>query len=474
MRYQERIYIQNDNSAVRNKDMLNVNMSSDICVFESPLFNLSGASKINCTGTTGTSYVITTATTIPLTFQFTGNTDTFTANTATFKFEIYKYTKALNSFVTPPVYQSGIISYSAISASSTTLQNIPVSGISLDGDYLVKGYYMYPACTDFMNRLGKTIDTLTYRGGTMYNLYEPKLDYYFIALKAAEKPQLANNGSNTIPANQLFQQVILPNAGETVITITTTYAGFFVLTLNGLVLAPNLDYTFTGNVITLSSATVFDDIITVIYTTAGGNNLVGDNILINTPVVSGVTDNQGGNKAYFNTSTGKYEIYTSVTPALNGDILVMLNGVTLASGIDFYQSSTNPKRIILEGDIILDDMITIVYFPQTNVVNNLNTNTPVVAWSIVTPPQLTNGYFSLEVSYNTEFSTYYHSGKTDYVVGQSIYTDTFIASGEVGTKLYYRVKNQKNYETLCGNIITTIAYSDVLPVTISTNKINTY
>jgi len=474
MRYQERIYIQNDNSAVRNKDILNVNMSSDMCIFESPLFNLSGASKIDCTGTTGTSYVVSTATTIPLIFQFTANTETFTANSATFKYEIYKFSPSINSFVTPPVYQSSVIDYSAISGTSSTTQNIPISGLSLDGDYLVKGYYVYPACTEFMNRLGKTIDTLTYKGGTMYNLYEPKLDYYFIAIKEAEKPQLVNNGNNNIPANQLFQQVIFPESGSTIVIITSTYAGFFVLTLNGVVLAPGIDFTYTGNVVTLSAETVTDDIITVIYTTAGGNNLVGDNILINSPIVSGTSDNQGSNKAYFDTSTGKYELYTSVSPAINGDILVMLNGATLANGVDYYQSISNPKRIILEGDLQLDDVITIVYFPQTNVVNNLNTNNPIVAWSIKTPPQLPNGYFSLEVSNNREFSSYYYSGHTDYVVNQPVYTDTFVASGQVGTKLYYRVKNQKNYKTLCGDIITSIVYSDILPVTISTNEINSY
>ena len=52
MRYQERIYIQNENSSVRNKDILNVSMSSDICVFEAPVFDVIGASKIDCTGTT--------------------------------------------------------------------------------------------------------------------------------------------------------------------------------------------------------------------------------------------------------------------------------------------------------------------------------------------------------------------------------------------------------------------------------------
>jgi hypothetical protein len=72
MRYQERIYIQNNNDAVRNKDILSFNMSSDMSIFEGPLFNVSGASKIDCTGITS-SYVISTAT-IPLTFVFTANT----------------------------------------------------------------------------------------------------------------------------------------------------------------------------------------------------------------------------------------------------------------------------------------------------------------------------------------------------------------------------------------------------------------
>ena len=36
------------------------------------------------------------------------------------------------------------------------------------------------------------------------------------------------------------------------------------MTLNGIVLAKNLDYIVTGNVVTLSAATVYEDIITVI------------------------------------------------------------------------------------------------------------------------------------------------------------------------------------------------------------------
>jgi hypothetical protein len=57
----------------------------------------------------------------------------------------------------------------------------------------------------------------------------------------------------------------------------------------------------------------------------------------------------------------------------------MLNGVTLANG-DYYQSISNPKRIILEGDLLIEDIITIVYYPTTTVINGLITSNPIVSW----------------------------------------------------------------------------------------------
>ena len=241
-----------------------------------------------------------------------------------------------------------------------------------------------------------------------------------------------------------------------------------------MVLAPNYDFTYSGSVVTLLSPTKITDVVTITYTTTGGNTLVGDNISITTPVVSGTTNNQGSNSSYFNTTTGKYEIYTVVTPATNGSIMVMLNGVTLASGVDYYQSSSNPKRIILEGDLRVGDLLTIVYFPSVTVINGLITSNPTVSWSINTPPQLINGIFTLEVSNYSSFSSITSSHSQNYVVGKTGYVDGFVASGAVGTNLYYRVKNQKKYVTLCGDILTDTAYSDIIPIVIQSNSINTY
>jgi hypothetical protein len=474
MRYQQLIYIQNENSAVRNSDILNVNMSSDICIFENPLFSVSGATKIDCTGSTGTTYVVTTATTIPLTFNFTGNVDTFTATSATFKYQIYKYNTIANIFSQPALYRSDTFVYSAFSGTNTITESVPISSLNLDGDYLIKGYYQFSACTDFLGRLGKTIDTLSFITGSEYGLYNSDLDYYFIAFKGADIPNLLQNGSNSPAANQLFQQIILPSSGQKEFIIDRNYAGAFIVTLNGLTLASNVDYTFTANTITLSADTVLGDIITVIYTTTGGNNLAGDVFQINSPIVSGVTDAQGSENIYYNSSTSKYEVYTTVSPADGGSIIFMLNGATLANGVDYYQSISNPKRIILEGYLMVGDVVTVVYFPSISAVNGLIVNIPTISWSINTTPQTPLGVFTLEVSTGTSFTSLYSSSSQPYVVNKTLYTDTFVASGTVGTKLYYRVKNEKNYQTLCGQIITDVVYSDIIPVVIQTNAINSY
>jgi hypothetical protein len=469
-------------------------MSSDICVFNAPLFNVSGATKINCTGSTsGGTYVISTASTIPLTFQFTGNTNSFLTTNATFKYEIYKYVDSINSFDRAPTYKSENIAYSAFSGTNTTIQDIAVSGLSLDGEFLIKGYYDFTICTDFVNRLGKNIDTLFYKSGDEYGIYDGNTDYYFKAIKQPDKPQFYVNGSNNQPSNTLQQQVILSktqapaysgNGSSTPGLIPQPpyrtfsingYTGSFVVTLNGLVLTRGEDYTFSGTMVTLNEDILPDDIITVLYTANGqGNALMTDNIFITKPTISGGTANENKNQYYFNTDFNKFEIFTSVQPSDSNSIMVMINGVTLANGVDFYQSSSNKKRIILEGDLVIGDVITIAYLPQAPVVNGVTTTNPLVSFSIATPPDKTNGLFTLEISDSIDFPTTVFTATTDYIVGVTAYGIPFSVTGKVGTELYYRVKNEKNYITFCGNSISAATYSDIIPINIQTNSINSY
>lgn len=487
MRYQERIYIQNNNGAVRNKDIFNVNMSSDMCIFNQPLFNVIGASKIDCTGsTTPTSYIISATTeTIPLTFEFTGNTDSFANNSSDFKFEVYKYDEKVSGFSTTAVYKSDYISYSAFSGTFETIQEIPSTSLGLDGEYLIKGYYKFPACTKYLNNLTKTIDTVNYIGGSQYGIYDKELDFHFIAINKAETPNFNSDPSNNLQPNSLSQNIILVSDNlednlntlidKRTVILPSTVNGDFIFTLNGLTLAKDLDFTVSGSVITLEENTEPGDIITITYTTTSNtNNLLGDSINIGSQIISGATDGQGSNIVYYNTDTNKYEVYTSVTPLDFNTVIVMVNGITIANGVDYYQSTSNKKRIILEGEIMVGDIITIVYFPVIGVAKGLNTNTPNITWSITTPPTKNNGLFTLEVGTDKDFTNMYYTGYTPYVLNEITYSQSFIASGTVGTQLFYRVKNEKNFETFCGDIITTTAYSEVIPIIIQTNAINSY
>lgn len=474
MRYQELIYLQTDVSGIRNKDILNVNMSSDFCSFDAPMFSVSGASKINCASASTSNYLVSSATTIPISFIFTGNLETFTATNATFKFEIYKFNKNAGFFTQPSVYKSDKYEYSSFSGTNEIYKEIPVKDLKLDGDYLIKGFYEFDVCTDFLKNLGKVVDTTVFLTGYEYGIYNKNLDFYFTAFSSADKPFLLTNSSTTPSSGSLFQQVILPDRDQTQIAITGAYNGDFILTLNGLVLSPPYDYTFTGNVITLAQPTVSGDIISIIYTTSNNNVLNSDYYNVSAPIISGSSGSEGSNNIFFNTTHSKYEVYMSIEPINGNNLIVMLNGVTLSNGLDYYQSISNNKRIILNGDLSFGDIVTVVYFPTTSTINGIFTPNPYVTWMINKPPQSNNGIFTLELSQDVNFSSLVSSSSQNYVIGQTIYSDLLTLSGSVGTTLYYRVKNDKIFENLCGETIIDSVYSDTIPIIIQTNAINSY
>jgi hypothetical protein len=506
MRYQERIYPQTNVSALRNKDINIFNTSSDICIFNAPTYYVSGATTLDCTvlsatSVSGYSHIISGETqTIPLNFVFTSNTATFTANTAIFNYKLFKYEENTNTFTAIPSYTSENITYTSLTNSATT-QLIPSTGLTLDNDYMIKGFFKFSACTEYMNKLGLVIDTSRYVGGTEYGIYNRNLDYYISVVQAAAPPIFNYNSSNSV-ANGALQQVYLPinyytiypginqldnnfNGEDTNIIYTqqdNTIIGIpieidtpFIITLNGLVLALNVDYTYSGGTIVYMNAPLVpEDIVTIIYTASAPNTIRNDIFEVDTAIPSGVTNTQGSYSVFFNTTTSKYELFMSSKPIDFSKVLVMINGVVLANGIDFYQSTSNPKRIILNGDLVFNDIITISYFPD-GVVGDITNQIPQASWSITPSPTKVNGYFTFQLATDINFTNIVYTSTTDYYVGIPFYSINYPLSGYTyGDRLFYRVKNDKNYKTICGNIINSYAYSDTIPITIATNTINSY
>ena len=446
--------------------------------------------------------------TIPFKFNFTANTQAFTANNATFNYKIYRYMPETGVFKLPAVYETKNINYTQISGltSTTFTQSIPVSGLSIDGDYLIKGFFEANACTDFLNRLGKKIDTTVNNQGSVNQVYEPTLDYYFVALRKADTPYFNYNTENLdlVPTGgiSLYQQVIIVDdtlvppypgipvsvypADPTVtlgppyfrtgstFALLTEYSGDVVITLNGLTLTKNLDYTLTGQTLTVLGPVTNGDIITIIYTRTANRPIIGEPIYVSSTIPSGTTNNQGSSKYYYNTSTQKYEIYINNTPFTASKIIVILNGITLVNDVDYYQSTTNSKRIILNGTIMVGDILTVIYYPTASLINGITTTNNYVSWYIENPPQSVNGTFYLEYSSDSGFSTYTTSDTILYVKDLTNYTGILTLTGSVGTNLYYRVKNVKDYVSICGDVISSTAYSETVKVQIQSNGINSY
>lgn len=480
MRYQEHIYIQNENNNVRNKDILNFNMSSDICIFNKTKFLVDGVGKIDCSTPIGNEYDYIYPDTNILNLEFNVDSGSTISMDSMIRFEVYKFDNDSRTFNSLPVYSTN---YEQLSVGETQkLLNLNLIDLDLDGEYIIKTNHKFNHCTGYLNKLNKIVDTSEFKVQTEYGIYDEEFDYYFMAMKQAEIPYFTQNYSNTPAIGVLTQHAIIPTSGQTEFVIQTGFEGSFILTLNGLTLTPNEDYLYLGdNLVRLSGETYEDDTITVFYSSNGGFAMVNDNFIILNDIQIGdettiVTDN-----SFYNTTTGKYEIFTNITPQNGGDIIVTLNGATLASGIDFYQSITNPKKIILEGYLSVGDIINIIYFPNTGVGKYVGTNNPYITWKVNTPPKNTDGEFIVEISDDENFLNPTYQGIVKYQVGVSHYVHSFELRGNIGTKLFYRVVNVKNYKKICDNtdnnivsIVSDTSYSEIVPIIITTNSINSY
>ena len=177
-------------------------------------------------------------------------------------------------------------------------------------------------------------------------------------------------------------------------------------------------------------------------------------------------------KVIYNTGTTKYEYWLDLPS--RGDVIITVNGQTLSNNIDYYVSSSDSRRIIFTDVLIVGDIINAYY---NSVVGNNLINYPSyqIGWKIP-PPKNNMGFFTVEVANygDTNFVTPIFSGITLYQTNNDNYFTNVVFSGNYGDKYIYRVKNQKNYYTVLGELIYTINYSDTIPLTINTNSLNNY
>jgi len=399
-----------------------------------------------------------------------------------FRYSIYKYKPSTNRFVKPLIYDNGWFDETDSVGGEYFPETIKVSDLKLDGDYMVKGFFESNVTTEYRSLLGDKVLVPNDIPKSQYTDFNPDTDGYFISCYSASTPYFSLGGD----INRLGSLIVMSFSADGTTNkfqIGNDIQGENIVALNGVTMARDLDYTVTttsGSGFTYTDMEflypiVSGDIISYVYVSDGGTHSFRNDII--TPkvaIVSGATDGQGSNDAYFNTTTGKYELYTTLLPVSPNNIYVSINGVILANNLDYYQSITNPRRIILEGDVIVGDVINLYYNSYVEVNGDIWFRDQPILWNIARPPQAVNGRFILQISDTESFATITQSATTNYVVGSNDYRDTVIFSGTVGQTYYYRVKNEKNYRTMCGDVIASEAYSEIVPAIVRTNSINSY
>ena len=456
------------------------NTFSGTCETSEEVFNLDFSGL-----TTGDTYVyvIDTQSDIILDCIFTANTISFNdISQSKFKYEVYKYNLNTKGFNSPAVYKSPSVNWVKLSATSATTLSIPINNLLIDGDYIIKGYYEYTAGTEMASLLNKALDTSVIKYGDNYGIYDSLNDYYMVVIRKPAIPKIRLGQVNNLAINAFSVNSFELIDGQTDVILPSAN-GDYIVSLNGLTLAVEYDYVLSGftdgavtiDTLKLLTPAVEGDLMTIAFSTNDvGSTLRVDTYDIQNTIPTGPSNNQGSNKVYYNTTTNKYELYTTMEPNINNNVAITLNGMMLANNIDYYQSTSNIYRLILEGNIIVGDIINIYYNSLTEVQGKISNPNPIVSWDIDPAPIDLSGKFTVELASDEAFTNIVNSVDVPYIIGVTGYSTKIKLIGGFGTQLYYRIKNYKKYKAIANDNITLTEYSDITPITVNTNATNNY
>lgn len=469
---QEPLYVNSD--FVINRIINNYKTSSDLCFFINPKIVIDNTEKISSGVTINSNEVnlIERGSSFSLNLNIIENNLIFD-NSATLNFNLFKRVKNEKIFSSTPIYKiNGLNNYDLNNYSSLTI-NMDYGKLLPDSEYLIKLSYNYHNCNYALKELNEVYST-SINDGIIYNQYNPDNDYYFILLNKPDKPNLVINTSQELSSGSLFSESTIIENNQQTVEIAENYSGAPIIVLNGLVLTEEQDYTINNNIIYFNGELYNGDLVNAIYTYASeGGGITNETFLIES-INSGSTNNHGLNKYYYNLDTNKYELFTNHIIDNFSGVIITLNGVVLVNGIDYFQSVTNKKRIILNGEIIPNDIINVFYTSVNKFSGNITNSSLNLIWELDNPIINENGKFLVLVSNDSSFTNIHYSKEIDYVEYESSFNDILNFTGEFGQNYYVKVVNYKQYETILNESLLLANESDTLKITINTNSFNSY
>jgi hypothetical protein len=293
----------------------------------------------------------------------------------------------------------------------------------------------------------------------------PETDWYFISLLEAEKP-LFNNSIAPAPRaiNSLRVVSVFTESGKTDYSVRGLSDP--IVSYNGSVLMKNVEYSAISSSQQSFIRLLFDpldkQVLTYAYIYDGKEqDFYGDTYKITSTIKSGATNTQlESDRVFYNTTQKKYEFYLISTPET--DIILSVNGSVLSKGIEYYKSTSNSRRIILEENLNVGDIVEAFYVPLASLIGGVESNSPTLSWSINSAPDgVVYGKFTVEVTdpSDIDFENVEYSFVVDYITNQKTYTkQLLLTNAKAGDKFIYRVKNEKFYDPIMGETIYSVSY----------------
>lgn len=394
--------------------------------------------------------------------------------------EIYKYNSSSQVFDSSALFNFSL-PYESLTANTVNSFFIPSLNIG-EGEFLIKSYWSYDVNTFLAKQQLVRKNSLdTYKRGILYGLYYPETDWYFINIFSAEKPIFNNSvAPSPAPLNTFTVSSQFTISGQTDYIINGLSDP--IVSYNGSVLAKNIEYSAITTGVTPFIRLLFtpldNQIVTYAFITNGKtNDLFADVYTVNSVIASGSTESKPlMDRVYYNTTTSKYEFYLVSAPTT--DVAISINGSILTSNVEYYNSTSDVRRIILENNLLIGDIIEAFYVPAASINGGIQTNRPIISWSINEEiVSEISGFFTVEVTNVSDinFQNIIYSEKVDYVNNQKTYSKLVTLTNAVaGDKFIYRVKNEKFYTPIKGETIYSVEYSDVNNIEVLTNVGNTY
>lgn len=305
-----------------------------------------------------------------------------------------------------------------------------------DNEYIIKVWFNY-----IQNGSTVIIDeneSLFKDGVVGYN------NAYGIILKDIEEPIVTYGIFSDSPVEPLKTISMITEKRTRSVVIDFEYSGNLLVTVDGITLSEEYDFTVTDKVIIFNDTLPKDTVINITAFNSGGtpSGLTTETYFVDMVKLPNETNTIEG--VFKNHTINKFGVDLKKSISVESVPILILNGQRLLFGTDFYVDDIDKSILYLNG-LLMDGDIVSVYYVSEFVTNEVIGGVLPLNISLSYPPRNESGFFEVQISKTKDFFEY-ASAKYPYQEGVGTYNITSEYDGK-GVR-YIRVVNTKTYSKI--------------------------